>query len=427
MFYAYDADGNLIAEQAGSPPVTGVDGSDRVIRYHEGVFSVDYGFALTNRPPIDTGGNNVFRRDFMWNDRGLLRRSIDRQFDVQYRYGHDGQRALKYSLSGSQHRETLYFNRMFTITQMATRDIESKHIFVGNTRIVTKRRQAEHDNIGHEIRMQYFYHGDHLGSVQLVTDWEGNIYEHLEYTPYGELWVDHSVSGVGAYPTVFRFTAHERDPETGFTYAGARYLDPRTSRWISADPAMWEGDYFPRPGQGARDLPGMGGIFNIVNMHVFHYAGNNPIKYVDPDGRFKFLAIPLAVNYAPAIVAACVAAATTIAALPLFSRIGDAISWAVEAGRGRSGAETTTPKSGQTPQTEKEHTPDQATAVKLANEAKRAGGVNQADAETLVEWGNEVNLRPPSRGPESHPNRRQPSSQNPHIHVGPVDHIPVVP
>jgi hypothetical protein len=34
-----------------------------------------------------------------------------------------------------------------------------------------------------------------------------------------------------------------------------------------------------------RNLPGLGGIFNTVNLHVYHYAGNNPIKYDDPDGR----------------------------------------------------------------------------------------------------------------------------------------------
>jgi hypothetical protein len=29
----------------------------------------------------------------------------------------------------------------------------------------------------------------------------------------------------------------------------------------------------------------MGGVFNLVNLHLYHYAGNNPVKYVDPDGE----------------------------------------------------------------------------------------------------------------------------------------------
>ena len=70
---------------------------------------------------------------------------------------------------------------------------------------------------------------------------------------------------------------------------GARYLDPRTSRWISADPAV--GDYIPsapvddEAKKRNGNLPGMGGVYNLVNLHVYHYAGNNPVKYVDPTGR----------------------------------------------------------------------------------------------------------------------------------------------
>jgi RHS repeat-associated protein len=77
--------------------------------------------------------------------------------------------------------------------------------------------------------------------------------------------------------------------ETGLYYYGARYLDPKVSRWLSADPAL--GEYIPSApvNDEARrrngNLPGQGGIFNLVNLHVYHYAGNNPMKYVDPDGR----------------------------------------------------------------------------------------------------------------------------------------------
>jgi hypothetical protein len=34
-----------------------------------------------------------------------------------------------------------------------------------------------------------------------------------------------------------------------------------------------------------QNLPGQGGVFNYVNLHAYHYAGNNPVKYVDPDGK----------------------------------------------------------------------------------------------------------------------------------------------
>ena len=41
------------------------------------------------------------------------------------------------------------------------------------------------------------------------------------------------------------------------------------------------------PGQKPNKLGGMGGIFNIINMHCFAYAGNNPIMLRDPDGRMS--------------------------------------------------------------------------------------------------------------------------------------------
>jgi hypothetical protein len=82
------------------------------------------------------------------------------------------------------------------------------------------------------------------------------------------------------------------DPRKGRA-EGARYLDSKTSRWLSGDPAM--ADYIPSASVNdeARrrngNLPGMGGVFNVVNLHVYHYLGNNPVKYTDPDGKWLAL------------------------------------------------------------------------------------------------------------------------------------------
>ena len=59
---------------------------------------------------------------------------------------------------------------------------------------------------------------------------------------------------------------------------GARYLDPKYSRWLSTDPAL--SSYVEKNYEGPS-----GGIYNSVNLNLYHYGGNNPIRYVDPDGR----------------------------------------------------------------------------------------------------------------------------------------------
>ena len=74
------------------------------------------------------------------------------------------------------------------------------------------------------------------------------------------------------------FVNVELDEETGLYYYGARYLDPKYSRWLSTDPAL--NDYM------AGSSVGEGGIYNTVNLNVYHYGGNNPIRYTDPTGKF---------------------------------------------------------------------------------------------------------------------------------------------
>ena len=294
-YYRYDVNGNITAEKDG--PFTEDD--EFVFTYNydpdTDVYGTDYGFGLdAPKETEESHPENLFayRRNYTWNEKNLLTKSSDRSYTVHYRYGEDGQRALKYTEEGRS--ETLYFNNFYTI-HIPVQDKNNpqglrvhKHIFVGNSRLVTAMTHTDNNGDNAEQReKRYYYHSDHLGSAQFVTDWRGRQYEHIEYTPYGELWIEEVAAGLDKLP--FRFTGKEMDEETGLYYYGARYLDPKYSRWLSGDPAL--SDYIPKAPiddeakKHNENLPGMGGVFNVVNLHLYHYAGNNPVKYTDPDGK----------------------------------------------------------------------------------------------------------------------------------------------
>ena len=149
---------------------------------------------------------------------------------------------------------------------------------------MTKMNSEEgHDSYSEELHKQYYYHSDHLESAQLITDYRGNEYRRIEYTPYGETWVERIEDPDYVYMP-YKFTGKELDEETELYYYGARYLDPQTSVWLSVDPAL--GDYLPTAGADNSSFPGVGGVFNTINENLYHYTGNNPMKYVDPDGNW---------------------------------------------------------------------------------------------------------------------------------------------
>ena len=106
---------------------------------------------------------------------------------------------------------------------------------------------------------QYYYHSDHLGSTSLITDLDGDIVQHVEYVPFGEVFIEERNN---KWNTPYLFNAKELDEETGLYYYGARYYDPRVSIWLSADPMQ---EKYP-------------------NVSSYAYCANNPVKFVDLHG-----------------------------------------------------------------------------------------------------------------------------------------------
>ena len=109
-------------------------------------------------------------------------------------------------------------------------------------------------------KIQFYYHPDHLGSSSYITNLDGEVVQHIEYVPFGEVFVEERNN---IWNTPYLFNAKEFDEETGLYYYGARYYEPRLSLWISCDP-LEENHY---------------------EISSYCYTGNNPIKYSDPNGE----------------------------------------------------------------------------------------------------------------------------------------------
>ena len=81
----------------------------------------------------------------------------------------------------------------------------------------------------------------------------------------------------------YLFNGKELDQETNLTYFGARYLDMKTSLWLNTDPLS---GYNPiQETEHYIDGQHNGGIYNPMNMATYSYTYQNPIKYIDPNGK----------------------------------------------------------------------------------------------------------------------------------------------
>ena len=109
-------------------------------------------------------------------------------------------------------------------------------------------------------RMQFYYHPDHLGSSSYITNLDSEVAQHIEYVPFGEVFIEERNN---TWNTPYLFNAKEFDEETGMYYYGVRYYDPRLSLWISTDPLQEK--YF--------------------NSSSYCYVLNNPLRLIDPDGK----------------------------------------------------------------------------------------------------------------------------------------------
>ena len=110
----------------------------------------------------------------------------------------------------------------------------------------------------------WFYHCDHLGTPQEMSDHTGAIIWKAEYKAWGECRTEKAKSNFFENSEIIsnniRFQGQYFDQETGLHYNRYRYYSPYVGRFVSKDP------------------------ITLLGGNNFYLYTANPIKYIDPIG-----------------------------------------------------------------------------------------------------------------------------------------------
>ena len=108
----------------------------------------------------------------------------------------------------------------------------------------------------------YWELADRLGTSMLMLDETSARRVHRTYSPFG---VEHASAGSGDW-LPRHYAGHLEDEDSGLVYMQARWMDPKSGTFLSVDPMVADAD-------------------DPQAFNAYAYARNNPIAYVDPDGR----------------------------------------------------------------------------------------------------------------------------------------------
>ncbi|MDP3791310.1 MAG: toxin TcdB middle/N-terminal domain-containing protein [Candidatus Omnitrophota bacterium] len=224
----------------------GVD-YDKVARYNPATQTFEYFYnnaSIDNFTTMDKGYAYYIHvlKDATWQIPLVF------QGTTTFVYDGDGGRVKKISPDGTQ---SIYVGSGYEVTKNPDNSTSTiKSIFLGENRIC--------ETVSGSV---YYFHQDHIGSSNVITNDAGQQVACYEYKPYGET---SKVSG--SFSTDIRFTGQRLDNSTGFYYYGARYYDPELGRFIQPDTIV--------------QAP-----FDPQSLNRYTYCRNNPINYIDPTGH----------------------------------------------------------------------------------------------------------------------------------------------
>ena len=205
--------------------------------------------------------------DFTWVNGSELATATNGTNTLSFSYDDNGVRVRKV-VNGVEH--------IYTVngTQILAEEWEDK--------LLVYLYDASGCPIGMEYRDSTYADGDFdlytfqtnmFGDVCYVYNESGQVVLGYAYDAWGNFieatsWIATEAELAIARLNPFRYRGYYYDTELGLYYLNARYYDPNTGRFISAD-----------------DVSYLGADGELTGYNLYAYCGNNPIMYTDPTGH----------------------------------------------------------------------------------------------------------------------------------------------
>ena len=242
--YDYDLNGNRTrATYPGQTIVGTYDAQDRLLSYGAATFAYTGNGEIKRK--VSVTDSTKYRYDALGNLRDVWLSNgdhIEYVIDAQ-------QRRIGRKVNGTLTQGWLYQGQLAIAAE------------VDVTGAVTKTFEyATHGNVPDRMQVNgsvYRLVTDHLGSVRLVVDPDGNVIQRIDYDAFGRVILN---TNPGFQP--FGYAGGIIDDKTGLTRFGTRDYDASTGRWT------------------AKDVVGFHG--GTANLYV--YVNGDPITFADPFG-----------------------------------------------------------------------------------------------------------------------------------------------
>jgi len=255
--YAYDALGNITSKTGQGTYLytgnTGINYANPHAVTKAGTATLTYdknGNLLTDGTMTNT-----------WNYRDQLASTKIGTTITGNAYDHNGNRARMVVGTANMY----YPNRYYNANDGNVK--KTKNIYAGDMLVATIETNSG-------VVSPYYVATDHLGGTNIITDTTGKQIELLDYLPYGVVRLDEKAS---TFETKRGYIGEYFDKSTGLNYLNARYYNSATGRFLSQDPVSRDFSVSSNEGQML--------LLDPQLQNMYSYARNNPLIYVDRDGR----------------------------------------------------------------------------------------------------------------------------------------------